>query len=76
MTERTFASFNEQWRQGDLFGAVKTVVRRPFNPCKCCRGVHFHLEPGRGPHAAALSCVSCGQFWGWMSKHEFEGATS
>lgn len=30
------------------------------------------IEPGKGPHAAALRCVACGGFRKWMTKAEFD----
>jgi hypothetical protein len=76
MTQHTLGDFNAAWRQGDLFGTTRTQIRRPFHPCKVCKGIHFHVAPGRGPHAVALACVSCGKFCGWLSKRELEEAAS
>lgn len=30
------------------------------------------ILPGRGPHAAALQCLTCGKHRGWMATAEFE----
>jgi hypothetical protein len=36
--------------------------------CRSCGAESFLTGPGRGPHIASLSCVSCGAFNGWLSR--------
>jgi ribosomal protein L37E len=39
--------------------------------CKSCGFYLFDINPGKGPHAAALHCNRCGRFHRWLSKKEY-----
>ena len=54
--------------QGDLFAVGKpTAIVNVGRRCRC-GGESFLPGPGAGPHAARLTCVTCGAFGGWLSK--------
>jgi hypothetical protein len=40
-------------------------------PCRACGEVMATIGSSRGPHHAALFCVSCGRHTGWMSQESF-----
>ena len=47
----------------------------PIRPSKCkhCGEEEYPVVgDGKGPHAASLSCSSCGRHIAWMSKADFE----
>jgi hypothetical protein len=55
--------------QPDLFGAssprsIINIGRR----CRHCSGETFLKGAPKGPHGPRLDCVTCGEFWGWLSK--------
>jgi hypothetical protein len=57
----------------DLFGPgrpshILNIGRR----CRFCTGESFLTGPGCGPHAARLTCVSCGAFAGWLPRVKAE----
>jgi len=63
---------------------VKDEQPNPFGPgspsyilnigrrCRCCTGESFLTGPGCGPHAARLTCVTCGTFSGWLPRIKAE----
>lgn len=59
---------NNSHAQGDLFGSTPKVVNSTIVGRSCsCSGQTFILRPGKGPHAGALECVSCGAK-SWLSR--------
>jgi hypothetical protein len=47
---------------------VQVQLNRAIDRQKPCHGGLVEICAGRGPHAYALSCATCGQFCGWLSK--------
>lgn len=45
------------------------LVRTP-RPCRRCSSELAVIGPGKGPHAASLTCAECETHRGWLS-HEF-----
>jgi hypothetical protein len=62
---------NNPHAQGDLFGSTARVVNSTVVGRSCsCGGQSFILRPGKGPHAGALECVSCGAKT-WLSRDRY-----
>jgi hypothetical protein len=40
-------------------------------PCRSCGETATTIGSSKGPHHAALFCVSCGRHVGWMSSESF-----
>jgi hypothetical protein len=58
-------------QQGELFGPGKPRLIVHGKPC-LCGGESYLTGPGKPPHLARLTCVSCGVFGGWLSKEKAE----
>jgi hypothetical protein len=57
----------------DLFGQVtfEGVVVELERGCNWCQSRTMTIcGPGRGPHAASLTCSHCGRTGGWLSKEQ------
>jgi hypothetical protein len=58
--------------QGDLFGVADPLIGlrvkldREIDRCQPCHDNVAELCAGRGPHAYALFCITCGRFRGWL----------
>ena len=51
-----------------MSGLVGVKVRLS-QQCRCGETV-LVVGPGKGPHIALLTCSSCSQFVGWLSKRD------
>jgi hypothetical protein len=51
-------------------GAPSQIVNRDFlgRGCRHCGGASFLTTPGKGPHLAGVTCVTCGRHGGWIPK--------
>jgi hypothetical protein len=56
---------------GPLFGLEVAIESKTARPC-CEHGDLAVIGHAAGPHAAKLTCASCGQHRGWLSKHTAE----
>jgi hypothetical protein len=52
---------------GGLIG-LKFKLDRPTDRANPCCDNICTIKAGKGPHAGALHCASCGRFRGWLSK--------
>lgn len=53
-----------------LFEPEPNTVMIGNDTCPCGE-TQFTVEPGKGPHAAALRCSECQRFFRWMSHPEY-----
>jgi hypothetical protein len=64
--------------QPDLFGSTEpstsliglTIILP--RPCRACGEVMATIGSSKGPHCAALFCVSCATHVAWMSREVFD----
>jgi hypothetical protein len=67
--------------QADLFGTddplvgLRVQLDRAVDQCQPCHGNVAEICAGRGPHAHALRCATCGQHRGWLPKAAAEFLT-
>lgn len=54
---------------------IGATINDTARPCPC-GSTAFTLEPGAGPHLAALRCARCGHFSRWMGKAEHDARFS
>jgi hypothetical protein len=57
----------------ELFGSGRPQsIVNVGRTCRSCGAESFLTGPGKGPHVASLTCVTCGRHGGWLSRTEAE----
>lgn len=63
--------------QLNLFGPCRpSSIINVGRSYRYCTGESWLTGPGKGPHVAALTCVSCGKHGGWLSRSEARALTA